>query len=1328
MSSYLNYKISKRDNVISQIIGFGEKVSTPHPSITEPGARRRAQLLSAISLAFAILLTSGFISSIGAQKALGSDSITFVMLITASIISYVLGRSKLFTLGSIILLTILSISGVALATANKDITVINTFFPLTFALGSALLSLLAMVVLIIGNSAGIILLLVLVPGINTTDVVINLGVYITLGVILLVVMASRNSIEKERLAELLAVNLELTNLSQSLEQRVNDRTRDLAMAAEISRGLSQLRDLNALLSLAVETIQKRFNLYYSQIYLVDLPRRILVLKAGTGDVGASLIHRNHRLLLDCSSINGTAVVDKRALIVADTLKSDIFRSNPLLPDTRSEMAIPLMLGERVVGVLDLQSSQSEALTVDNLPVFQALANQLAIAVENAELYTAEEEARQKLEAQASRLAQSRWNSYLDGIHVEETISYAYQNDSQNDDATQKNQPVNYLSNCIEHPIKVIDTKIGEIKIELSEGQTWSREDDETIRDVSALLSRQLENIRLLKQAERYRTEAEEATRRLTREGWEKYTNEMFADRIGYRYDQNLVIPITGTVDNNDVTTFSRDLIIQGETIGVLELCGVELSDENDMAIIEIIADHLSNHLENIRLFEQTQNSLLQVEKSQMSLQQSQQRLSEALDIAQMAYWEYEIPTQTFTLNDRIFGLLGTTIEQEKTYSISAIEFINRFIHPDDRRRIAKLIDSLTQSSEGNYEGMFECQTVSPNDHLINFADIRFRVTCDEDMKPVKVYGSYLIITDLKKAEVSLAKRAAELARVAELSTIVTGQQDPDVILQIAVDRVKESFNLYHAQIYLLDETGQHLFLTAGSGEAGKKLLAQGWQIALDSKKSIVAEAARLHQGVIVNDVNEDPNFLPNSLLPDTRSEMAIPLVVGNEVLGVLDVHSIEFDHFSNEDINIQTTLTAQIAVAMQNARQYLQTQIALSKTEALYSITRAATQSIDFTQVMQDMLLKTLEASKLDGGLISVVDETTDKLILVAHHNLPDVLVRELESSLDKTLCDLVYRRKSPITLEDMEAEAPLDVSGLLKLGLYSYQGIPLESKGKVVGTLSVFGFKPIKGLSHTLDLLQAVGQQIGISIENAKLFQQTQRRTEELSILNELARVLASVTNEEMIYEIIFQFTSKFMDTENFFVAIYDEKLQEIRFPVSVNNHQRISVANRTLKTGLTDHIIRSKEPLLITDNIPAHMERFGVEFLSLGDAKPALSWLGAPILYGTRVLGVIAVQSIKIPGLYQELHRDLLTAIASQAAIAIENARTFLQTQRQAEYEATVNAISQRIQNTTTVESALQVAIRELGRALGSRRALVQLNVAQVSNQKSNVPGNSD
>ena len=173
-------------------------------------------------------------------------------------------------------------------------------------------------------------------------------------------------------------------------------------------------------------------------------------------------------------------------------------------------------------------------------------------------------------------------------------------------------------------------------------------------------------------------------------------------------------------------------------------------------------------------------------------------------------------------------------------------------------------------------------------------------------------------------EQRVADRTKALAIVSEVSTATSTILEVDKLLQEVVNLSKERFNLYHAHIYLLDEAGENLMLASGAGEPGRQMVAKGFSIPLNREQSLVARAARERKGVTVNDVTQAPDFLPNPLLPDTRSELAVPLIVGDKVLGVFDVQSNQVGRFTESDINIQNTLASQVAVSIQNARTFAQ--------------------------------------------------------------------------------------------------------------------------------------------------------------------------------------------------------------------------------------------------------------------------------------------------------------------------------------------------------------------------------------------------------------------
>lgn len=175
-------------------------------------------------------------------------------------------------------------------------------------------------------------------------------------------------------------------------------------------------------------------------------------------------------------------------------------------------------------------------------------------------------------------------------------------------------------------------------------------------------------------------------------------------------------------------------------------------------------------------------------------------------------------------------------------------------------------------------------------------------------------------------EARVAARTRDLATVAEVGTVTSTILETRRLLQEVVDLTKERFNLYHSHIYLLDETSENLVLTAGAGGVGRIMTSEKRSIPVSREQSLVARAAREKRGVVVNDVTLAPDFLPNPLLPDTRSELAVPMMIGNVVIGVFDIQSDLVGRFSDSDVSIQTTLAAQIATSIQNARLFEESQ------------------------------------------------------------------------------------------------------------------------------------------------------------------------------------------------------------------------------------------------------------------------------------------------------------------------------------------------------------------------------------------------------------------
>ncbi len=171
----------------------------------------------------------------------------------------------------------------------------------------------------------------------------------------------------------------------------NKRALQLETAAEIARDISGSLNLDELLIKAVNLIHERFDFYHAAVFLKDLPGEFALIREATGEAGAQLKRTGHKIGVGSKSIVGYVTGRGEQLVVNDTLKDATFYANPLLPDTRAEAAFPLRVGERILGVLDVQSTKAYAFTEDNLRSLQILSDQMAIAVVNTELFAETQE-------------------------------------------------------------------------------------------------------------------------------------------------------------------------------------------------------------------------------------------------------------------------------------------------------------------------------------------------------------------------------------------------------------------------------------------------------------------------------------------------------------------------------------------------------------------------------------------------------------------------------------------------------------------------------------------------------------------------------------------------------------------------------------------------------------------------------------------------------------------------------------------------------------------------------------------------------------------------
>jgi GAF domain-containing protein/CHASE3 domain sensor protein len=208
-----------------------------------------------------------------------------------------------------------------------------------------------------------------------------------------------------------AMAAQLQEVIGTLEQRVAERTQGLKTAAEVARATTSVLDPDQLLRQVVDLARERFNLYYVGLFLLDEERKFAVLRAGTGEAGQQMLAQGHRLEVGGASMIGQCVARSEARIALDVGEEAAHFDNPFLPETRSEMALPLRSRGRVIGAMTVQSVQEAAFDEADVTVMQTLADQVAVAIDNAQLFAETQAALREMEAAQRRYLGQAWSEY-----------------------------------------------------------------------------------------------------------------------------------------------------------------------------------------------------------------------------------------------------------------------------------------------------------------------------------------------------------------------------------------------------------------------------------------------------------------------------------------------------------------------------------------------------------------------------------------------------------------------------------------------------------------------------------------------------------------------------------------------------------------------------------------------------------------------------------------------------------------------------------------------------------------------------------------------------
>jgi K+-sensing histidine kinase KdpD/DNA-binding response OmpR family regulator len=509
--------------------------------------------------------------------------------------------------------------------------------------------------------------------------------------------------------------------------------------------------------------------------------------------------------------------------------------------------------------------------------------------------------------------------------------------------------------------------------------------------------------------------------------------------------------------------------------------------------------------------------------------------------------------------------------------------------------------------------------------------------------------------ELERVYVQTERRARYLEATAELARAISSLSDPQGLLDRAVDLISESLGIYHAGIFLVDEKREWAILTAAtsSSEGGQRMLARGHRLRVGAQ-GIIGWTTHTGEPRIALDVGEDAVYFDNPDMRNTRSEIGLPLKVGDRIIGALDVQSTQEAAFGEDDIAVLQILADQIAIAIENARLFQGTQQALEEV-----------QEVQRSYVAQQWERISQQRTNLNA-------EYRNRGI----RSLETIWTPEMKMALDQ---------EAPVVLSDLSgipwdgngndgAEAGLDPSSL---DARSALVVPIKWRDEVIGVLDLQEVNEQRHWTQEdIEITTAVADQLALALENARLFEETQRRAAQLATASEVARDSTSILDVNQLLSETVNLISEQFNFYHVGVFLLDDRNEyAVLGAASSEGGQRMLERGHKLpvgKVGIVGHVAATGEPRIALD-----VGQDAMHFVN-PDLPDTRSEMGLSLKVRERVIGVLDVQSTE-EAAFSDEDVGVLQTLADQLASAIANARLFQEVRADATRRALINEVQQ-------------------------------------------------
>lgn len=1072
----------------------------------------------------------------------------------------------------------------------------------------------------------------------------------------------------ETLANQMSAALEKARLLQA-ERR---RAVQLSLVNRVASRTARLMPTEQLVREAVELVQTQFGYYNVAVFMRDEETMAVRLVAAVGGLVPLVAPRT----VITGGIVGYVVASAETYLCHDPL-TDARYVSPFPTRTedpvKSELAIPLRRGDQVIGVLDIQSQETNVFSPGDISALEALADQLAAALENARL----------LDALQTRL------------HVQQTLS------DTSAALLETTDPAMIVNQAATAAQRALHCEIVIVFLPNDKGALEPRA---------------------------YLGVAPEKMRTLQLPCDPDYLpGRTFTTRAPALWSQTHPSPWTrvhpAIHESQAHAGMAVPMLVGENAVGVILMQTLQERqfDTIDAQTLALLADQTASALERARYFKQLQrhvdelNLLFDGYRATSSTLDPDQviarlleRLVRALDLTSAYFVQADLAQNQFTHTHEYLSEHASAGERHATsrvWSISAMPELQSVVQR--RTDILYANDPNLSDAVREYMARYGAQTILrvpliASDQLIGYLSLwesrAPRAWSQDETRFVETMASQaaaaLINAQLYQAAHT---RTRELQALHEASRVLNASLDMRTILENSVDALRDMLRYHHVSIYFVERDRLRLQVQRGyDNEFDDIPLGQG----------IMARAVNSQTIIFLQDVANDPEFL--AAIPNAQSEIAVPLIVGERVLGVLNVETMRAEpgaltkeRLTLADAQLLSTFANQLVVAIENARLFQETQARLEQVRTLHAASQALNADLELDVVLARVAEQFINTLDLDFCTLLELDQFHGEFVVLfdldrdpqLHVNSGDRIPVNSIGRIDNVL-ELAAPIEYHIDDPDLDQIVRADMT---HYACRSELIVPLVSKGRVFGVIELGDRKQKRQFrADEVQLAESLANQAAVSIVNARLYRDAQRQLQETETLYHFARELGGTLD-------IRQLGKRALDAAARLTNFDIGEVSLVRDDGALVPLIMIGIAsdsgNRESLNG--DHVVPPGVGIVAW--VAEHGRTVRLNDVTRDPRYVAMSpetksEICVPLRVGPRVIGVLNLET-KAPNAFDVHAEELLTVFANQLAIAIENARLYEQTKRDAEVKAALlRELSHRVKNNlAAITSLLYMALDE-------------------------------